>query len=135
MNAQNNPILLFDGVCNLCNGSVRFILKRDRKQAFRFAPLQSAAGQALLERLGLPRDGFRSVVLVEGDRHYQRSAAALRILRALGWPYKALYVFILIPRPLRDFGYDLIARNRYRVFGRSETCMVPTPEIRERFLS
>jgi predicted DCC family thiol-disulfide oxidoreductase YuxK len=134
MNNPGKPILLFDGVCNLCNGFVQFLLKRDKRGALLFAPLQSASGQAYLERFGLPRAGFLSVVLVEGDRHSQRSTAGLRSLRALGWPWKAFYALILLPRPLRDLGYDLIARNRYRLFGKRDACMIPTPEIRARFL-
>jgi predicted DCC family thiol-disulfide oxidoreductase YuxK len=129
-----NPIILFDGVCNLCNGSVKFILKRDKTGLFRFAPLQSQAGHAERKRLGLDTDKMPSVVLVEGDRSSIRSTAALRIAKLLGWPYQAAYALILLPRPLRDLGYDLIAANRYRVFGKREACMLPTPEIRARFL-
>jgi predicted DCC family thiol-disulfide oxidoreductase YuxK len=127
-------ILLFDGVCNLCNGVVGFILKRDARRAFRFASLQSGYGQDMLKRFGLNPAAFRSLVLVEGNRQYQRSTGALRILRTLGWPYKALYPLILIPAPLRDPAYDLVARTRYRIFGKRETCMIPAPGIRERFL-
>ena len=134
MESAEHPILLFDGVCHLCNGTVQLILKCDRKDVFRFAPLQSAAGQALLARFGLPVEAMPSVILVEGDRVYQRSTAALRILGALGWPYKVLTVLLLVPRPIRDWGYDLIARNRYRLLGKREACMMPTAEIRARFL-
>ena len=129
------PVLLFDGVCNLCNGTVSFVLKRDKRGAVLFAPLQSAAGQHYLKRFGLDAAEFASLVLVEGERHYQRSEAALRLLRALGWPYKVLYALTLIPRPVRDFAYDWIARNRYRWFGKRDACMLPAPDIRARFLS
>jgi predicted DCC family thiol-disulfide oxidoreductase YuxK len=134
MDAPSHPILLFDGVCNLCNGMIRFILKRDRKDVFRFAALQSPAGQSQLARFGLSPHGMPSVVLVEGDRYFQRSTAVLKVLAALGWPYKALSILALIPRPLRDLGYAMIARNRYRIFGKRDACMMPTPEIRARFL-
>jgi predicted DCC family thiol-disulfide oxidoreductase YuxK len=130
-----NPIILFDGVCNLCNGSVKFILKRDEAGLFRFAPLQSQAGHAEQKRLGLDADAMPSVVLVEGDRSSIRSTAALRIARLLGWPYKVLYPLILLPKPLRDLGYDLIAANRYLIFGKRGACMLPTPETRARFLN
>lgn len=131
---DTRPILLFDGICNLCNGLVKFILKRDKRAAFRFAPLQSESGRAYLEVFGLDPDAFPSVVLIEGDRCRLRSEAALRIGFLLGWPYKALYAFILVPGFLRDLAYEAVARNRYRLLGKRDTCMIPTPEIRSRFL-
>lgn len=134
MRRDNRLILLFDGVCNLCNGVVKFILKRDKRAAFRFAPLQSETGRAYLGVFGLDPDALTSVILIEGDRCSQRSDAALRIALALGWPYKALYAFILVPGFLRDLAYDAVARHRYRLAGKRETCMIPTPDIRSRFL-
>jgi predicted DCC family thiol-disulfide oxidoreductase YuxK len=131
---DENPLLLFDGVCNLCNGAVRFILKRDAAGVFRFAPLQGPSAAMYLRRFGISDDTLRSVVLVEGGKAYQRSAAALRVLRRLGAPWKFLYAFILLPAPLRDFFYDLIAKNRYRIWGRREECLLPTPELKARFL-
>jgi predicted DCC family thiol-disulfide oxidoreductase YuxK len=136
-NAASHPIILFDGVCNLCNGSINLILKWDAGDnggVFRFATLQSEAGKAQLEKFGLEKRSMTSIGLLEGGRYFEKSEAALRILRNLGWPFKALYPLMLLPRPLREAGYDLIARNRYRIFGRRETCMMPTPEIRARFL-
>lgn len=127
-------IIYFDGVCNLCNGIVNFILRRDTRGDIRFAPLQSQAGQEFLKRYGPEKIGAPSVFFAEGDRISRRSTAALRILRAMGWPYNALYPLMLVPAPLRDLVYDVIARNRYRIFGKRETCMIPTPAIRERFL-
>ncbi len=126
--------MLFDGVCNLCNASVDFIVKRDGRAAFRFASLQSEAGEALLRRFQLPTDEHRSLVLVEGDRHYTRSSAALRIARRLGGLWPVFYAFIVVPRFLRDAVYDLVARNRYHWFGKRDTCRVPTPELKSRFL-
>jgi predicted DCC family thiol-disulfide oxidoreductase YuxK len=133
--SPERPLVLFDGVCNLCNASVDFILERDRKGTFRFAALQSEAGQRLLRGFELPTAEHRSLVLVEGDRVYLRSSAALRIARRLGGLWPALYLFIVVPPFLRDLAYDFVARNRYRWFGKRDTCRVPTPELADRFLS
>lgn len=130
-----NPIVLFDGVCNLCNGSVQFLIKRDRQARLRFASLQSDTGQKLQADLGMDPQALDSVVLVEGDRWYKESDAALRIARNLPGPWKLLAAFRIVPRPLRDAVYRLIARNRYRWFGKAETCWLPTPELRSRFLT
>jgi len=132
---QEHPVVLFDGVCNLCNASLDFIVERDGASAFRFASLQSEAGQALLRRFQLPTDEHRSLVLVEGDRYYTRSSAALRIARRLGGLWPLLYAFIVVPRFLRDAAYDVVARNRYHWFGKRDTCRVPTPELKSRFLA
>lgn len=129
-----HPILLFDGVCNLCNGSVQFILKRDPQARFRFASLQSEVGRSLMSEHGLDPDALSSVVVVEDGRVWQESSAALRITRHLPGLWKLLRVFLVIPRPLRDAVYRLIARNRYRWFGKSETCWLPTPDLKARFL-
>lgn len=130
---MSNGLVLFDGVCNLCNGAVRFILKRDRAGYFSFASLQSAAaGRALAEHGLAP--ALNSIVLIEGGRLYQSSDAVLRIARRLGAPWSWAYAAVVVPRPLRDWLYRIIARNRYRWFGRREACMLPTPELRGRFL-
>lgn len=131
---MTHPVVLFDGVCNLCNGSVQFILKRDPQARFRFASLQSEAGRSLLVEHGLDPDALSSVVVVEDGRVWQESSAALRIARHLPGAWKLLRIFTVIPRPLRDAVYRLIARNRYRWFGKSETCWLPTPELKGRFL-
>lgn len=131
---MTNPIVLFDGVCNLCSTSVQFILQRDPTGRFRFASLQSDLAQRLLTERGLDPKALDSVVVVDGDRFYRESDAALRIARDLKGAWKALAVFRVIPRPVRDWAYRLIARNRYRWFGKSETCWLPTPELRGRFL-
>lgn len=131
---MNNPIVLFDGVCNLCNGLVNFLLKWDKPGVFRFAALQSEAGQELSKRFNLDTQSMNSFILVKDGRHFEKSEAALRVIRDMGWPFKALYPLIFLPRPVRDLGYDLIARNRYRIFGKRDACMMPTPEIRARFL-
>jgi predicted DCC family thiol-disulfide oxidoreductase YuxK len=129
------PIVLFDGVCNFCNAGVNFILDHDRRGRIRFAALQSPAGQRLLRRFGLRANDFDTMVLVDGGRCYTRSTAALRIARLLdGWRWRALSALLLVPAFLRDHAYDVLARNRYRWFGRTDACRVPTPEVRGRFL-
>ena len=130
----NFPVILFDGVCNLCNASVHWVLKRDRKGLFRFAALQSETGQRLLDRFGLNRESFDTVVLVDGDRLFTRSDAAFVIARRLGRPWSWLALLQWAPKRLRDAVYDGIARRRYRWFGRRETCMLPRPEWKERFI-
>lgn len=128
---MNKSLILFDGVCNLCNGTVQFLIKRDFKDEFRFAPLQSELGEKVSRQLG--RANRQSIVLVQSNRIYTKSSAALRIAKHLQFPWKLSYGFILLPRLLRDRIYDYIARNRYRWFGRQESCMVPTPENRRKF--
>lgn len=130
---EERAIVLFDGVCHLCNGAVRWIIRRDRRGRFRFASLQSETGSALLSRYGV-QPGTDSMVLIEGGRWYPESTAALRIARRLDGLWPLAYVLIIVPRPLRDSLYRYIARRRYRWFGRSETCMIPDSGIRERFL-
>jgi predicted DCC family thiol-disulfide oxidoreductase YuxK len=131
---MNGPIVLFDGVCKFCNRSVNFILDHDARRRFRFAALQSDAGQAVLQRFGLRTDEFETAVLVEYGRAYTKSSAALRIAHNLGGWWSLLAVLLAIPPFLRDAAYDLLARNRYRLFGKADTCRVPTPDIRDRFL-
>ncbi len=136
--ARGLTIVLFDGLCNLCTGSVRFLLRRDRHRRLRFAALQSPAGQALLGRYGLAQNVTRerpeTIVVIESGRARVRSVAALHLARRLPWPWPLLAVFVVVPRPLRDALYAFIARHRYRWFGRTESCMVPTGETAERFL-
>ena len=125
-----NPIVLFDGVCNLCNGAVRFILARDPQARFHFASLQSEAARRLLGGEG-PAE---TIVLLEAGKSYTKSTAVLRIARHLRFPWPLLYAFAAAPRPLRDLVYDWVARHRYAWFGKRESCMAPTPELRERFM-
>jgi predicted DCC family thiol-disulfide oxidoreductase YuxK len=135
MAEPSHPIMLFDGVCNLCSGSVQFIIPRDPEGRFRFASLQSEAGERLLAELRIDRRVLDSVVVVEDGRWSKESDAILRIAWLLGGPWKTLAVFRLIPRPLRDWAYRVVARNRYRWFGKKEACWLPTPELRARFLA
>ena len=127
--------VLFDGVCNFCNSSVNFIIARDPEARFRFAPLQSSLAEKLLDEKGVDRESTDSVMLVENGKVYMYSTAALKIARNLSGLWPALYVFIVVPRPIRDYFYKLFAKNRYRMFGKKDQCMIPTPEIRERFIS
>jgi predicted DCC family thiol-disulfide oxidoreductase YuxK len=127
-------VVLFDGVCNLCTASVQFIIKRDPHKHFRFASLQSAVGQKLLQHCHVPAETFDTIVLVEDGQCYTKSTAALKIAKHLqGW-WPLLAVLLLIPRRLRDFGYNLIAQNRYTLFGKKTECLLPTADSKERFL-
>ncbi len=128
------PVVLFDGICNLCNGAVQFVINRDKNAKFMFASLQSDFGQQLLEKHQLDKKNFDSFILLENGIIYQKSTAALRIFSRLGglWVLvKGLFVF---PAFFRNFVYDFIARNRYRFFGKKDACMIPTPELKARFL-
>jgi len=126
--------ILFDGVCNLCNGFVRFVVRRDPAARFRLAALQSPAAAALLREAGVASPLPDSVILVEDGRVYLRSGAALRIARGLRFPWPLAYAAIVVPRFIRDRVYDAVAARRYRWFGRRDVCMVPTPELQKRFL-
>ena len=132
--AINFPLLLFDGVCNLCSASVQWVLQRDRAGQFRFAALQSAAGREALARFGLSAESMDTVVLVAGNRVFTRSDAVLELWRRLGRPWSWLYWLRGVPRPLRNGAYDWVARRRYRWFGRRRECWLPRPEWKERFL-
>ena len=126
-------IILFDGVCNFCNGMVNFIIAWDPAARFKFAPLQSEIGERMRSKYGLD-ESIDSIILIEDDHAYIYSTAALRIVRKLGALWPVLYAFIIVPEPIRDFFYRLFARNRYRLFGKRDVCMVPTPDVRSRFL-
>ena len=139
-------VVLFDGVCNFCDASVNFIIEHDKAGYFKFAPLQSDEGKRLATEYGfesaaVPKgDGasdlipIDSVILVEDRRGYTHSTAALKILRRLGAPWSWAYAFVIVPRAIRDWAYRLFARYRYRIFGRKDQCMLPSPEVRARFL-
>ena len=131
---ENHPIVLFDGVCNLCHRTVQFVIAHDSAARFRFAPLQSDAAQRLLRERAAVGPLPDSVALIEGGRLYTRSTAALRIARGLRFPWPLLYGLIIVPRPLRDVIYDLIARYRYKWFGRRDSCMMPSAKVQGRFL-
>lgn len=129
---SEHAIVLYDGVCSFCHSSVQFILQRDRRGYFQFAAQQGEVGRELLKQYGL--QGLEGIVLVEGGRAYSNSTAVLRICRGLPWPWKLAAGALIVPRPLRDGIYSFIARNRYRWFGKADSCMLPSMEQRARFL-
>lgn len=129
-----NPIVLFDGVCNLCNSSVQFIIRHDKKKQFRFGSLQGITARKILAEHHLPIDKLDTLILVEGNKLYTHSTAALRIAKRLGGFWKLFYVNIIVPKFLRDSIYKFIARNRYKWFGKRDQCAVPGGELRDRFL-
>ena len=127
-------ILVFDAQCLLCNGWVRFVLRHDRQGVFCFAAIQGATGQTLLHQAGLQVEGLQTLLLVDGAQSWQHTSAIFRVLHQLGWPWRAAWVGWLVPAVLRDTLYRWVARHRYRIFGRTDTCMVPPPEVKARFL-
>jgi len=132
--ATPTPLILFDGVCNLCNWSVQFLAPRDRQGRLWFAAVQSEAGQAVLAGCGLPTDDWNSFVLVEDGRVYVKSQAFFRTVRYMTHPWPLLRIGRILPRRLTDWLYDRVARNRYAVFGRNQTCMIPRAALAARFL-
>lgn len=130
-----SAVILFDGVCNFCNGAVNFIIERDKAGYFKFAPLQSEIGEKLLAENGVDKIETDSVVLIEDGKVYTHSTAALRIARQLDGAWKLTYGFVVVPRFVRNFFYKLFAKYRYKMFGKQDACMLPTPEIRQRFLA
>ncbi|MBS1568834.1 MAG: thiol-disulfide oxidoreductase DCC family protein [Bacteroidetes bacterium] len=128
-------LVLFDGVCNLCNGAVQFIIRHDKHNRFRFAPLQSGAGRSILGEAGTPGDAFSTIVYLRKGKVLTKSKAVLHVARDLGGAWQLFHGLIILPRFLRDAAYDLVARNRFRWFGRRESCMVPGPGLEGRFLS
>lgn len=134
MSTHNKKIILFDGVCNLCNGSVVFIIKRDKKDLFRFAAIQSDEGRELIKKHKIDTSKVDSILLIDDERYFSKSTAALKIARHLSGGYPLLYGFMILPRFFRNWVYDIIARNRYKWFGKKESCMIPTPELKSKFL-
>jgi predicted DCC family thiol-disulfide oxidoreductase YuxK len=135
MQESQHGIILFDGICNFCHRSVNIIIRRDKKKYFQFAPIQSDTGKQLMAQYGLDPIRFDSVILINRDKAYTYSSAVLHIARRLTGVYPLLYTGIIVPRFIRDFMYKWVARNRYKWFGKKDQCMVPTPEVRSRFLS
>jgi len=132
---QQQSIILFDGVCNLCNASVSFVIERDKKNVFQFASLQSSFGQEVLKKHQLSASDFDSMILLQNGIIHQRSDAALRIAKELSGAWKLLYSFIIVPRFIRNGVYNFVARNRYKWFGKQEACMIPTPELKAKFIA
>ncbi|WFR62457.1 thiol-disulfide oxidoreductase DCC family protein [Paenibacillus amylolyticus] len=131
---QGHPIVLVDGVCHFCQGLTKWIIKRDSEGKYHFASLQSDVAKELLAKGHLSTDRMDTFVLIEDGKYYTRSTAALRLAKGLKFPYPLLYVFIIVPKFIRNAVYNWVARNRYRWFGKDEACMLPTPEIKDRFL-
>jgi predicted DCC family thiol-disulfide oxidoreductase YuxK len=131
---MSHPVILFDGICNFCNGMVNFIIRQDKKKHFRFAALQSEAGQKLLEEFNQPKQDFNSFILVDKGKVYKSSTAALKLYCRLPWYWQWTQLFWIIPPFLRNGVYNWIARNRYKWFGKKDRCMIPSREVRERFL-
>jgi predicted DCC family thiol-disulfide oxidoreductase YuxK len=129
-----NPIILFDGVCNLCNSTVQFVIKNDTKKIFRFASLQSSFGQNILQQHQLNTKELSSLVVLEKDFIYTKSTGALHIAQKLKFPFNLLYGLIIVPPFIRNAVYKFVAKNRYKWFGKTETCWVPTPELKTLFL-
>ena len=127
-------VIVFDGVCNLCNSSVQWVLKYDKNARFSFASLQGEFGQNLLKQNALDPKTFHSFILLEGDQLYTQSTAALRVAKKMSFPFFLLYPFILVPKFIRDTIYDYIANNRYKWFGKTESCMIPDPAVQQRFI-
>ncbi|RKY92302.1 MAG: hypothetical protein DRQ01_06495 [Ignavibacteriae bacterium] len=130
---KDHQVILFDGVCNFCNYWVNFILTRDKDDFFRFAALQSDAGQELLKKFKLSRTSFDTFILIDGGNYFTKSTAALMIAGKLKSVVKLIYPFIFLPKPFRDFFYDLIAKNKYKFFGKREICRIPAEEERGKF--
>ena len=130
-----HSIILFDGVCNLCNGAVNFVIKRDNRNQFLFASLQSEEGKRILEEHNFPENKMKSFFLVENRKVYDRSAAALRVVKRLTGLWPILYGLIIVPKFIRDGIYSWIAKNRYQWFGKKDECMIPTPELKAKFLN
>jgi predicted DCC family thiol-disulfide oxidoreductase YuxK len=130
-----HSIILFDGVCNLCNGAVQFVIKRDNKNRFLFASLQSQEGIEILKEYNLPSHKMNSFFLVDNGKVYERSTAALKVLNKLKGLWPLFYTFIIVPKFVRDGVYNWIAKNRYQWFGRKDECMIPTPELKAKFLN
>lgn len=130
-----HKVILFDGVCNLCNSSINLIIKNDKKDVFRFASLQSDFGQNLLSKYYLDSNIIDSIVLIDKNHCYTKSSAALRISKNMSGAYPLLFGFIIIPPFIRNWVYDYIAKNRYKWYGKKESCMIPTPELKDKFLS
>lgn len=132
--SPGDRVVLFDGVCNLCNRWVRFLLKRDPAGKLRLASVQSRSGQQILAWTGLPVDQFDTMLYVERGKAHIKSDAFLRVVRNLPWPWPLMSLGVAIPRPVRNWLYDRVAVNRYAIFGRSQSCMMPTPEAAAHFL-
>ncbi|MGZ4053690.1 MAG: thiol-disulfide oxidoreductase DCC family protein [Bacteroidia bacterium] len=133
--ADDKGIILFDGVCNLCNSSINFVIRHDKKNHFLFAPLQSETAKRLLEKYAIDPLKTDSFILIENENAFIKSSAALRVTKHLNKLYPLLYSLLIIPPFIRNGVYDYIAKNRYKWFGKKDSCMIPTKELKEKFIS
>lgn len=132
---KDKKIILFDGVCNLCDSFVQFIIKRDKEDIFRFVPLQSELGARIIKHIGVDTSKIDSIILYEpGTAYYYKAKAAIRIAKYIGGIYSLLGIFSVLPKGISNIVYDYVARNRYKWYGKKESCMVPTPELKAKFL-
>lgn len=131
---KDGNIILFDGICNLCNGAINFVIKKDKENVFKFATLQSETGKNLLKKFDIDSDKVDSIVLIQGKKSYIKSDAALQIAKHLKGGIKFLYLLRILPIGFRNLVYDKVAKNRYKWFGKKESCMIPTPELQRKFL-
>lgn len=131
---KTRKIILFDGICNLCNQSVQFVIEHDKKNQFLFASLQSDFGQKFLKENNLDAENFESMIYIEDEKIYTKSSAPLKISKHLDGIISILSIFIVVPKPIRDFVYNFIAKNRYNWFGKNDSCWIPTKELNARFL-
>lgn len=129
-----NPVVLFDGVCNLCNSSINFIIDRDKSGYFKFAALQTDTGRQLLSQYNLPAQDYKSIVLIQNNRVYTKSTAILHLCKRMSGLWPLFYGFIILPKFLRDPLYDVVAKNRYDWFGKLDSCKIPTKELESRFI-
>ena len=134
INIENKSIIFFDGICNLCNNSVLFIIKRDKSKRFLYASLQSDAARDILLQFKIKNSDLNSIILIENRKLFQKSTAILKIVKQLNGFWRVNYVFIIVPKFIRDFIYDIIAKNRYKWFGKREVCIAPTGDIKSRFV-
>ncbi|MFT5791923.1 MAG: putative DCC family thiol-disulfide oxidoreductase YuxK [Porticoccaceae bacterium] len=133
-NNSPQPLLLFDGVCNLCNSSVQYVIKHDKKQKFKFASLQSDAAKEILLQYEVKNSELDSIILIHKDTLFDKSSAILRLLKIMGGFHMLAFILIIIPKSIRDAVYDYVARNRYKWYGKKDSCMIPTIELKNRFL-
>jgi len=136
MNTESkHKVILFDGVCNLCNSSVNFVIRNDKKEVFKFAPIQSDFGKIALKKHHINSKDTDSIILIDDDNYYIKSSAALYIAKNLSGAYPLLFCFMLVPKFMRNWVYDVVAKNRYKWYGKKENCMIPTPELIDKFYS
>lgn len=132
---ENSKIILFDGVCNLCNSFVQRVIRNDKKNIFKFSSLQSDFGQNFLNNNQLDSKEFKSIILIDGNKYFTKSTAALKIGKELTGIYRISAIFIIFPKFIRDFVYDIVSKNRYRWFGKQDECWLPTPELKNKFIN